>query len=254
MQLVRRTLAVLTELGRAPDGLGLQDLAIALEMPISSLHRLLTTMTDAEFVFRSPDRRFLLGPAALALAQGARQLEVVARPHMKKLAAETSELVFLTRLVGSRAVCVELVEGDRPLRLYVAVGQVVPFHAAASARVLLSRLPESQVDELLADHEFDVFAPGTPRTAGQVKELLTAIRVRGYDICRNELDPGVLAASAPIVDNSGQVLASLTVASPADRTDDQINRTWRPALFEAVDRIQAELGLATTNGSGRTAG
>lgn len=249
MQLVRRTLAVLSELGSQPDGQGLQELASTLDMPISSLHRLLATMTDAEFVIRGDDRRFVLGPAALALAQAARELEVVARPHMKQLAAETTEMVFLSRLVGQRAVCVEIMQGERPLRLYVAVGQVVPFHAAASARVLLSRLPEAQVDELLAAQDFEVFAPGTPRTAAQVKELLTSIRARGYDICRNELDPGVLAASAPILNGSGEVVASLTVASPADRSDEEINHTWRPALFRAVDRISAELGFASNHAS-----
>ena len=131
MQLVRRTVSVLRELGNT-GGMTMQELATRLDVPLPSMHRLLGVLAEEEFVLRTQDRRYVLGPAALFLARGTRAIEEVARPYMRALAGEVHETVFLTELVGRRAVCVAIVQGSRALRLFVAVGEPMPFHAAAS--------------------------------------------------------------------------------------------------------------------------
>ncbi len=239
MQLIRRALAVLTRLGEERE-LTMQQLSTALGVPMPSMHRLLATLSEEEYVVRNEQRAYALGPAALALARGARPLEDVARPAMRELSETTGETVFLTTLVGKRAICTAMVDGSRAVRLFVTVGQSMPFHAAASARSMLAYQPPHVVAELLAS-PLTRFAAGTPSTLDEVLAHLDKVRRDGYDVCRDELDPHVLAVSAPIRLASGSVGASVTLAAPSERHGD-VEAEWGKRLIATADRISRELG------------
>lgn len=247
VQLVRRALAVLTRLGEEPE-LTMQQLSTDLDVPMPSMHRLLSTLADEEYVVRSERRAYALGPAALALARGTRRLEDVARPEMRELADVVGgETVFLTTLVGRRAVCTAIVEGSRALRLTVTVGQSMPLHAAASARTILAHQPYEVVADLLST-PLTRYTERTPATAAEVFDHLDRVRRVGYDICRDELDPGVLAVSAPITLPTGQVGASVTVAAPAERHDG-VDETWGALLIQTANRISRGMGATPAGGA-----
>lgn len=242
MQLVHRTLATLRELG---DGRprGMQELGLALGIPLPSMHRLLSTMEADGFVMRRPDRQYVLGPEALVLAAGPRPLEQECRPYMEHLAASTGATVFLTELIGDKAICTGLIQGSGALRLFVHVGQSLPLHAAAASRTLLAQLPEAAVRGLLRERTLERFTPDTPATVDDVLDRCAAARERGYDVCSNELDPGVVALSAPIVrPHAGP--ASLTVAAPESKAAGHADR-WAGLLIDVTGRMS---GRANASG------
>lgn len=241
MQLVTRTLATLRELGRSGPR-SMQDLASAVNIPLPSMHRLLASMEAQGFVLRTPDRRFVLGPEALALAAGARPLEQISRPHLEALAARTGATTFLTEMLQGRAMCTALAQGSGALRLFVHVGQEMPIHAASSARVLLHGMPEAQVRDLLLGTELTAFTEGTPVAYEEVRAHLELITTQGYDVCANELDPGVVAISAPI-NGPGGVQASLTIAAPDARARGN-EEEWAALLLDAAALISRESGGA----------
>jgi len=234
---------MLTLLSRHPGGRTLREISDALAIPIATVHRLMAVLADNEFVVRTGDsKRYSLGPAALSLAQGVRRVTAVARPPMDRLSERSQETVFLTELVGQRAVCVAMVEGTRPLRLFVRIGQELPVHAAASARALLAFAPERQVDEVLSANELTRFTDETPESVASVKSVLAEIRKRGYDVCDQELDPNVCAISAPVRAADGSVIASVTLAAPIDRMDPLSRKRDIALLKECADEISAGLG------------
>ncbi|MDI5940240.1 helix-turn-helix domain-containing protein, partial [Micromonospora sp. DH15] len=64
MQPVVRALQVLQALSGRPDGMTLQELHLALDIPLGSMHRILAVLREQRFVSRSPiDLRYFLGPA-----------------------------------------------------------------------------------------------------------------------------------------------------------------------------------------------
>ncbi|GAB0105196.1 IclR family transcriptional regulator [Nocardia sp. JMUB6875] len=238
MQTVVRALRILGELGRTRTGVTLQQLSEALDIPLASMHRLLAVMTSEGFVVRSPrNRRYFAGPAALTLSEAAHResrLCHVPPGPLAQVAAVTGETAFITELIGDKAVCVSLAEGRRPMRLFVRLGQEMPLHAAASARTLLLDFPESEVRALLESTSLDRFTDGTPVTADEVLTHLAAIPTRGgYDMCRDELDRGVWAISAPIRNAHGDVRQSITVAAPELRL--RRTETWDRAVRAVLD-------------------
>ncbi|MQA02476.1 MAG: helix-turn-helix domain-containing protein [Streptosporangiales bacterium] len=247
MQPVVRALAVLRSLAPNPNGLTLAELAERLEVPAGSMHRVLAVLEREQFVSRSPsNRRYFLGPAARQLAdENARGHALLVSPHpaLATAARASGETVFLTELVGDRAVCVSLVESVHPLRMFVRIGQDMPLHAAASARTLLAHLSEEDARRLLGPGPFRAYTDDTMTDADAVVEHLTVVRARGYDVCDDELDRGVWAVSMPVRASTGRVAASVSLAAPAYRVAEPADRErMRALLAEAADAMSADLG------------
>lgn len=252
MQPVIRALSVLKALSAHPEGLSLSALASELDVPQGSMHRLLAVLAGEEFVTRSPsNRHFFLGPAARQLTQeNARrhQLLVPAHPALTRAAERSDETVFLAELAGDRVVCVSLVESSHPLRMFVRIGQDMPVHAAASARVLLAHLPEDDARRLLSGRELTPYTDETPTDPDELFELFRRIRARGYDVCDDELDRGVWALSMPVHDSTGAVVASVTMAGPAHRVASEQRRAeCRAIVAEAAGAMAADLGWADSS-------
>lgn len=247
MQPVIRALRTLSVLARERQGLTLKQLADELGMPISSLHRLLAVLSEERFLVRSPtSRRYFLGPAALSLAaSGDTPIAMLSTPHpaLTAIATQSGETVFLTELIGSSAVCVTLVEGNHPLRLFVQIGYELPMHAAASARVLLADLEDEEVRRLLSVTTLTAFTDETPTTVEEVVSHVALVRERGYDICDDELDRQVWAVSAPVLMSTGRACASVTLAAPESRLADSSSRRQAlKAVLEAAQAMSSDLG------------
>ncbi|MDX3107937.1 IclR family transcriptional regulator [Nonomuraea angiospora] len=247
MQVVERALATLRALAPHSEGLSLAELATRLDVPQGSMHRLLAVLEREQFVTRSPsNRRYFLGTAARQLSEiNASRHATLVTPHpaLTDAGARSGETVFLTELVGDRAVCVALVESQHPLRLFVRIGQDMPLHASAAARVLLAHRDESEAQRLLADRPMTRFTDETPHSVKQVLDHLALVRARGYDVCDEELDPGVWAVSFPVHVSTGRVVASVTLAAPAHRVHDpQVRDNARGVVAAAAAAMSADLG------------
>lgn len=247
MQIVVRTLRVLRALADNPQGLTLQELSDELDIPVGSLHRLLAVLSEEEYVGRATsNRRYFLGPAVRELGasvRGAGSILSTPHPALTAAAQESGETVFITELIGERAICVALVEGRRPLRLFVTVGQEMPLHAAASARTVIAELGDEELRKVLSARELTAFTAETPTSIREVMAHLAMVRERGYDICADELDYNVWAVSAPIRRAGGEVFASVTLAAPTDRyRDDGARRTALALVTDAAAHIARDLG------------
>ena len=246
MQPVVRALRILRAIADSSGGLGLQELADTLELPVSTVHRLLGVLEAEKFVLRTPKgKRFLLGPAVRSLLASTSSdlLRRVAQPAMLRLNRSTGETVFLAELVGKEVICVALSEGTRPLRLSVRLGHALPLHAAAGARVILGSLDEDDAASLLAGVDFTRWTPRTITDPAELRRHLSLVRERGYDVCDDEMDNHVWAVAAPIRELTGSVRAALTVVAPLPTVGDAARRLHlQEAVRDAAAEVSAELG------------
>lgn len=221
VQPVVRALALLRAISADARGVSLAELSAQLDIPLASTHRVLNVLETESFVTRSTtNRRYFIGQAARDLAMPAIACQsplVRAHPAVLEASRRTGETVFLTSMAGTQAVCMALHESRSPLRLFVHVGQVMPWHAAASARVLLAWQDRAVVQQLLGAGPFPTFTARTPSTLQAVEEHLRRIRTDGYDVCDAELDEGVWAVAAPVRNSTQDVIASVTAAAPTLR-------------------------------------
>lgn len=241
-----RALRVLSHLADAPSGLSMKTIHAELDIPFATVHRLLSALEEEGWVMRSAaTKRYRLGPEATRLGRSHRDTGAIIAPPaaLRVAAAATGETVFLTRMYDTRVICVSLVEGHHPLRLFVRAGQEMPLHAAASARAILAYQDPVFVEHLLTSAPRDAYTPGTIREVNRVIDHLSKVRKFGFDVCDNELDDDVWAVAAPVYEADGRVNIAVTIAAAAVRMDAPANR-----IKAAQQVIAAGRELSAANG------
>jgi DNA-binding IclR family transcriptional regulator len=121
--------------------------------------------------------------------------------------------INLATLDGEQAVTIEKISARRDRDVVGAVGQAMPLHATAAGKMLLAHAPRGIVDGVLSGH-LRSYTESTIVNPDRLSRELEAIRAQGIAVAREEMNPGDLAAAAPIWLNDVVVAAvSIVVAS-----------------------------------------
>jgi IclR family KDG regulon transcriptional repressor len=215
---VHTTLRVLDLLAaRAP--LGLSEISRALGMPKSTVHRVCNVLVERGWAVRDHESRFDLGIRALRLAGRAEELPIVIafRTVAAEFLALHDETVCLAVLDGAESLFVALEETSHPVRLVTFVGSKTPAFASASGRVVLASQPSESVAATFAHGP--LVTPTGRRLNGlpELLSILARVREDGYAENWEETAVGLYAASVPVTNESGVVLAALTTCVPTSR-------------------------------------
>lgn len=250
---VERALDVLLLFTSAKSEMGITDIAQALDLSKSTVHRLLTALQNKGFVRQNPEnQRYGLGLALLHLGQlvGDRlDLKQLARPIMNQLQEETEETVNLNIVQDGHRVCVEKVESRHDVRHFVDIGRSMPLYAGASGKVIMAYMDEHEVENVVAAG-LRSYTGQTITDAAVLGKELQRIRERGYATSLGERVEGAASVSAPVWDYEGQVVASLTVSGPTFRFTPERVLLFVERLKAAAEQLSQELGYRT-GGSGR---
>lgn len=184
--------------------------------PASSVYRMLATLVDIGWVEQlSPRGAYRVGGRLLTLAAEVTRgfdLRRAARPVLERIHEATGETTFLCIRHGTRAVCIERVDGIRVNSRVLRVGRSLPLHVGAAPRALLA-FEDRQAWEEYAS----IAASGENRlreigSRAELYSRLEEIRRAGLVVSDNTVTPGIAAIGAPIFDHYGGVAASLSVS------------------------------------------
>lgn len=212
---IDRAMDVLGVLERRSSGATIRDLVETLELPRTSMYRILNSLETHGVVRRSADGGYALGPRLLALAarvaaEGQRyDIAAIATPHLERMSEEIGEACKVSVVDGDSVLVLAAMQGKREFALTVAPGQRQPLHAGAASKVLLAALPTTEIDHILRSP----LAAHTSRTFTDARRLraeLTKTRRQGWAHDKGEYLPSVHAFAAPIPDRSGHIVAALS--------------------------------------------
>ena len=127
-------------MGSERQGLSLSQLAQRVELPRSTVHRIITALeTEGLAATASPHGRYKLGPELVRLAAGQHgELRTEVRPLLRKLSAEVNETVDLSVLIDDHVSFIDQVAAPHRLRAVSAVGGSFPAHCTANGKALLA--------------------------------------------------------------------------------------------------------------------
>lgn len=185
---------VLDALIRFPQGIGVSALARELELPVSSVHRLLSTLVESNWAAKTPGTSlYRIGPHALAAGEAARDSLGVPDLHavLVDLAQRAGESVVAGRLMSDEVLHIDFVQGQGTLRVTGGVGQRMPLHCTSLGKTMLSLLSPSARVELVGRLALQ---RRTARTITDAAVLLADIEAgleRGYFSAREENEIGV---------------------------------------------------------------
>ena len=152
IQVIARAAAVLRSLEPEPDGLSLGDIAARVDLPRSTVQRIVAALLEERLLMSASSKaRVKLGPTLVQLGAAADVgTEKIARPVMLELSRAADETVDLSVLRNDTAVFVEQIQGTQRLVAVSAVGKAFPLHCTANGKSLLALLPRERRERLLA--------------------------------------------------------------------------------------------------------
>jgi IclR family acetate operon transcriptional repressor len=217
VQSLERAFAILDEVALRPAGV--TAIAERVQLPKSTVARLLSTLEDLDAVERVDGTRWRIGPGVAALSEGAspaRSLIAVARPELALLVADLGEDAGLGLPDGNDIHYVDQVESDNPVQVRDWTGTRAPMHAVPSGLVLLAEWPEDALAAYL-DRDLVALTRRTLTAPAQIRRRLEETRRAGYAWGREEFADGINSVAAPVRDTRGKAIAAIHVHGPAYR-------------------------------------
>ena len=245
-QVVGRVALLLRLVGRKPEGTSLAGLVRESGLTRPTVHRLLTSLAaEGLLEHDSAAGKWVLGPEIFLLGSVAAArfpMEDIARPSLRRLAAETGESAFFSIRRGNETVCVLREEGSFPVRSFVLhEGVRFPLGVASAGTAIMAFLPADEQETLLNDwpaHAGD-FAVGHP--VDVVRDNLERTRLTGYSVNPGLILEGSWGMGAAVFDQQGRPAwaLSLTGIEPRFRPDRQ--EFLGKLLLEEAHRMTAKL-------------
>jgi DNA-binding IclR family transcriptional regulator len=124
------------------------------------------------------------------------------------------------------------------------VGLRNPAHSSAVGKVLLSHLPEEELNGLIKEQGLPKRTENTITDPIQLKEHLKLVQKQGYAIDDEENEKGIRCVAAPIYNEAGRAVAAISISAPAFRvTKKVIQESLKKEVMETAFKISQRLGF-----------
>jgi DNA-binding IclR family transcriptional regulator len=248
IQVIERMMKLLDVLADYHDPVSLKQLALSTGLHPSTAHRILAAMAVSGFVERADPGTYRLGIRLLELGNVVKSrisIRGAAMPQMQALHEKIGESVNLGVRQGDEIVYVERTSSGRSsVRVVHLVGARAPLHVTAVGKLYLAE----DSKESLKDYARRTGLPGaTPTSITSVAALEKEIdRVRRHGVAydNEEIEQGLRCVAAPVRDDTGDMVAGLSVSAPADR----YNPEWATLIQQTADAISAAIGHGKPTG------
>ena len=245
---VTRAIELIDAFMQPPHRFGLTELSKAAGQSKNQTFRLLQTLADENVVVMDPDtKRYSLGYRILewgVMAHKGSPLAVAASPVLDRLAEEVGETIVLTaRGSDLSCICVDKRESEtHALQITARVGRRIPFHAGAGSKCIFAHsCPEFIQEYLKAASPLERYTDRTITDPEALLRELESIRQQGFSISDEDIDPGASSIAAPITDHTGNVIAAVSIASPATRFTEEDIQVRQKAVKEAARDISQQM-------------
>ena len=239
VQAIARAARVLRALEAAPDGLALGELAAAVELPKSTVHRLVQALATEDLV-STGGGRVRLGAALARLGAATHgALASTGRPALEALRSALDETADLAVLDGAGVRFIDQLPAPHRLRAVSAVGSSFPLHCTANGKALLAALGDGRARDLLPVR-LERFTAATVTSRDALLAELAEVRSSGVAYDREEHTAGICAVAAVVRDTGGAV-AAISVPVPTQRFAGS-ERRYAAAVLSAAATGSALLG------------
>jgi IclR family acetate operon transcriptional repressor len=223
---VDRALRILAMIGGAARGLSLDDLAAGLDIPKSSLHRILAALKFRRFVAQpEPGGVYFLGTELLATAfrfHDMLDMRALIHPLLLRLTAELNETTHMGVLDGAEIVYQDKIEATHTIKLLSVIGGRNPAHATGVGKALLAwTYPTDEAIKAWAAQWAPLPRPTkrTVKSAVQLADELAQVRERGYALDVEENEVGIRCAAVPIFLGKAVPAAAVSVTMLGSRAE-----------------------------------
>ena len=252
MPAVERVVELLDHLAASRKPLALADLVRDLNLPKSSAHGMLATLTALGLVTRLPAGEFALGSRVLQWASAySLHSDVVGafNEFADDVAALGAETLMLSVLDGADVVYLACRPGSRALAVNFRVGGRFPACCTASGKAMLASLPNDRIKAMMASGGLRRLTRRSVASTAALLRQIETIRQTGCAVDDEETADGMRCYGAPIhaAGRSEAVAAVAVSLIKASATPKRISETTT-AIRVLAARLSERLGAARAVG------
>ena len=227
--------------------LKISALATTVGVPRNTAYELVATLVDGDVLTLSEGGLVSAGPRLLQWGGAdARTVDVVTagREVARSVARATDATVHIGRLEGSDIIYLVKEDFGQHIRMGSAVGRRMPAYATGLGKAILGSLPEAELDAYLASTPLVALTPGTLATPEALRADLRTVAEQGVAYDREESSPDVCCVASAVRDDTGRVVAGLSVSTLATRMTPETQSRLADAAREGATALSALLGYA----------
>lgn len=214
--MISRAADVLRALRDDPGGMSLGQIARAVNLPRSTVQRIVSALSAEGLVSTDPGGGGIrLGPELQSFARvSAQDTKDMLRPIMRQISEETGETVDLAVLDGGLMHFVDQCVGSQRLRTVSSIGERFPLTTTANGKAALACLEETEAAALVLA-EIDTVGPNRPSLNAILSDIEN-IRNGALALDEDEHTDGVSAIGFAVRDSHGDVYA-VSIPVPSSR-------------------------------------
>lgn len=229
------------------DELGIANISKMLGIPKGTVHALVKTLAHHDFLEKNEStQKYRCGLEAFQLGMSfARRMDLrrIAAAELEKLCYKVDETVHMAVLVNGMCVNVDRFSPNKPFLLIPQTGSAIPAHCTATGKVLLSQLSEDQLNAVIEKCGLVKYTEYTIDNINTLKTHLKQVREDGYAISDQEAIIGLTCIAVPIRDNSGSIVAAISIASDTQSVaNDNKKNDYIQMISETAVKISSYLG------------
>jgi IclR family transcriptional regulator, acetate operon repressor len=249
IQVIERAMQLLDALAAETEAVALKKIAATTGLHPSTAHRILNDLVLGRYVERVDSGMYQLGMRLLelgSLVRGRLSVREAALEPMHLLHKLTGQTVNLSVQQGDEIVYVDRAWSERSgMQVVRAIGGRAPLHLTSTGKLFLSALEPRQVRAYVTRTGLAGSTRNSLTSFEDLDRELALVRRHGYARDNEELEMGVRCVGAGIYDDSGKLIAGLSISAPAQRLQDG----WVKQLVETAQGISEALGFEPSNPS-----
>lgn len=250
VQSLERAFNLLDILSEYPEGIQITRLAEKVNLSKSTVHRLLATLINMNYVLKDPEtEKYKLSYRIIYLSRNLiNNIDIipVAKPFLEALSENINETIHLCIEDMGEVMYVDKIESNQTIRMFSRIGSRAPMYCTGVGKVLLSGMDPTTYQNTVDKIEFVSKTPRTISSKELLNEEIELIKKQGYGLDDVENEEGIRCIAAPIIDSQGKIIASFSISGPTTRmTMERVNNELVAKVKETSMKISRQLGYGS---------
>lgn len=223
----QRTVEILKLVSRRPDGITLDEICGALNMPKTSAYDIVATLAEMDMVHvnKGQKQTYTIGLAAYRIGVNyTNNLDFISiiEPELRVFSKEVGKTVFFGVRSDHEVVYICKFEPENPIITTATVGTKNPMYSTSLGKAILAYTDEETRQQIMDRIHFEPKTERTIRTREALKTELEQVRRQGYALDAREMEDHMECVGAPVFGADGHVLGAISLSSlykPAEDYD-----------------------------------
>jgi len=242
---VLKALNLFNELVSNGEPISLSSLSNKTNINISTVYRLLNTMSNMGYVKQDENDHYYIGHFAYQIADlinDSFNLKEFIHPFLEEIEGTSNETANLTILHNYQVLYIDQVESSHMLKILVKSGELKPAYCTAAGKVLLAHLNNQRLKNYLDKTEFIQYSKNTITEPAILLQVLKKIKKQKYAVEIEEYEEDVIGVAAPILGKNKKLQGAICLSGPCSRINSlSLKEKLIPLIKTKTEEISSSL-------------